>query len=90
MARDFLTLHSHGQTTGSVDSMRGDWVTMVVRDPNGPLLGFLGQIDRWDDDTVWLSNEYDVSIPRSTVEFVHAVDGPITGPIEYDPSRPRH
>src|SRR3954452_7023106 len=88
MARDFLTLHSRGQTTGSVQSMRGDWVVVVVRDPNGPLLGFLGQVDRWEDDSVWLSNEYDVWIPRSTIEFVHAVDGPLVGPIEFDPQRP--
>lgn len=87
-----LRLHSLGQTTGDVASLPGDWVVIVVNDPNGPALGILGQVDGWDDNGVNIATPDDptapILIPYSTIEFVHAIDGPVTGPIEFDPQRP--
>lgn len=93
---DSIRLVSTGQTVGTVVCRVGDWVTLVIDDPNGPLLGLLGRVDSWNDETVSIVSVDDedcdygpVHVPYNTIRFVHAVDGPVTEPIEWDPDRPK-
>lgn len=73
----------------------GDWLCLLIDDPNGPLLGLVGQVHGWNDDTISIVPDWDrdstygpVHVPWSTIRDGWSIDGPVTGPIEFDPNRP--
>jgi len=84
-----LTIQSTGQTEGRVSSRVGDCLALVVDDPNGPILGTVGTLVDWDDLAFRIDIGHTVvAIPFNLVRFVHAVDGNVVEPLEFDPNRP--